>query len=68
MVDRLVAESKRQYCASERGNKILAKTSGHRFLKRIKNEEVIMKDLFSDTEAFLKMVVKDGEDNTLIYN
>ena len=68
MIDKLTQESRRQYCASERANKILSKTSKRRYTKHYKNQEAIMKDFQSYTQNYLNNMLKEEEENTLIYN
>lgn len=57
MVDQLVNASQRQYCAMERKDRILAKTSNRRFSKQQKNQQVIMKDFLTSTDNYLKNVI-----------
>ena len=68
MVDQLVSASEHQYCAMERKDRILAKTSNRRFSKQKKNQEIIMKDFLTDTDNYLRSVIEDNAENTLIYN
>jgi len=44
----------------ERRDRILAKTSNRRFSKQQKNQEAIMKDFMTDTDAFLKSVIAES--------
>jgi len=60
MVNSLVNSSQQQYCAMERRDRILAKTSNRRFSKQQKNQEAIMKDFMTDTDVFLKSVIAES--------
>ena len=68
MVGELEAASQRQYCAIQRGDRILAKTSNRRFSKQQSTQEAIMNDTLTDTDTFLRGVVAESAENTLIYN
>jgi hypothetical protein len=68
MVDQLLSDTNQVYCTHERKDRILANTSARRFSKHIKCQEAIMNDLTSKTGSYLRGVLKQGEEDTLIYN
>jgi hypothetical protein len=55
-------------CSRERGNRILAKSSGPRYRKDQKTDMAIMSKLGTDTDAYLRKVVAEKDENTMIYS
>lgn len=56
------------HCSRERSNRILARSSGPRFRKDQKTDMAIMSKLGTDTDAYLRKVVAEKDENTMIYS